>query len=82
MWEENPNWEHPCNQLGTENPVRIRPGISSLRGQGHFRFEKDTSIGQIYGKFLKGHQGHDKDNRGHGLHVIPDRGCCLQGPIS
>ena len=49
--------------------IMYRPGISSLRGQGHFHFEKGNSIGKSYSLWecLKGHQGQDKGNGGRGL---------------
>ena len=54
--------------------VRIcRPGISSLRGQGHFHFAFLIMVymymycrgGGECPKLLKGHQGQDQGNRGH-----------------
>ena len=41
-----------------------RPGVSSLRGQGHFHFAKGNLYCQIFqsmGKLLKGHQGQHQE---------------------
>ena len=43
--------------------IKIRPGILSMKGQGHFNFAKDTSIGKslkVNRTLLKGHQGQDQ----------------------
>ena len=44
-----------CTILGCLNRKTLghRSRISSLRGQGHFHFEKDTFIGKSYEKSLR-----------------------------
>ena len=58
---------------GIETNARNRPGISSLKGQGHFHFAMATFIGKSVSQwetFEGGIKAKTRGNAGNGLHCL------------